>query len=806
MAVKRDKGKSEYSFDIPEDFVEKFDNAEIHKTIRDNKKIYALTTFGRAVPYYKDGLIEAYRRALFDMVDQRIRFNSKSVKSALIVGHIIGRFHPHGDAAAYQSIVTLTQPWTNNYPLVYGGDSNFGNVLGKPAAHYRYTECKTSEFFDDVCEEIKEEYVDFMPNFDNTTNEVCYIPFKLPVLLINGSYGIADSYMTSILPHNLNDVIDLCEKYISNPQIPNEVLVDGFYPDCPNYGIILNRDEIERCYKLGTQANVKMKATMEVNREENKIIIKDLPYNMTEADVISTLKSYNEKGHAVLSKVLNIIDMKTSRDGQMFIEYEVVFDKNANILEVARDLERYCLSKTIPISMINFDGKYVNRVSIKNIIANWYDTLYTTKHRKLGYQASLLVNEIHILEGKLKIYDHIDEIVEYAKKSTSDKMFMDHLSKKYGLTLIQSKAIIHMRIQQLSSTSKNEIISQIEEDKRKISDLDEKTLHIDDEIVADLEKLRKKYGRPRRTVVTCETDNSTNTITSIPMSNGEVLWTNNQYAIFDLNAVLNGKSLINGVKTCKVNGRNIKEIIGSHNVHKDLIGIIVFNRDGTAKRINVSDMVGINNWISVSDEPTIVGVIPFHSEDDKFICITDNNKIKISSVSDFNSKQAIKAGVMKSVKLLDKNKDSCFILCESGRYHYIKISDIPELGRTASGVILNIPENEDVSIIQMEQYSDDVGLASICDPEGYSYVIKVEQEFLEETNRANKAKKLINLDGDYKFMNICELNVKDKDAKCVLIGKNSTSQINMSNIRSSDLARIPKKVPISLVGLVTYKL
>jgi hypothetical protein len=106
----------------------------------------------------------------------------------------------------------------------------------------------------------------------------------------------------------------------------------------------------------------------------------------------------------------------------------------------------------------------------------------------------------------------------------------------------------------------------------------------------------------------------------------------------------------------------------------------------------------------------------------------------------------------------------------------------------------------------MEQYSDDIGLASICDSEGYSYVIKVEQEFLEETNRANKAKKLINLDGDYKFMNICEVNVKDKDAKCVLIGKNSTSQINMSNIRSSDLARIPKKVPISLVGLVTYKL
>lgn len=803
--AKQEKQKSEFAFNIPDDFVENFDNSEIHRTIRDNKKIYALTTFGRAIPYYKDGLIEAYRRALYDMIDKNIRFKNKTVKSALIVGDIIGRFHPHGDAAAYQSIVTLTQPWTNNYPLIYGGDSNFGNVLGNPAAAYRYTECKTSEFFDDVCEEIKEEYVDFMPNFDDSAKEICYIPFKVPVLLVNGSYGIADSYMTSILPHNLNDVIDICEKYIANKQIRNEILVDGFYPDCPNYGIITNRNEIERCYKLGTPANVKMKATMEVNREENKIIIKDLPYGMTEADVITTLKGYYEKNHAVLSKVLNIIDMKTTRNGEMFIEFEVLFDKNANILEVAKDLERFCLSKTVPISMINFDGKFVKRVSIKDLIANWYDTLYTTKHRKLGYQTSLLVNEIHILEGKLKIYDHIDEIVEYAKKSKSDKDFMEYLSKKYGLTLIQSKAIINMRIQQLNATSKDEIIAQIAENRRKIEELDERVMHIDDEIVADLEKLRKKYGRPRRTVILEESESSSKNITSIPMSNGMILWTNNQYAVFDLNAVLNGKSLINGVKTCKVNGRNVKEIIGGHNVYKDLIAILIFNKDGTAKRVNVSDLVGINNWISVSDEPTIVGVIPIYSEDDKFICISDQNKIKISSVADFNSKQSIKAGVMKCVQRVDSTKDSCFILCESGRYHYIHTADIPELGRTASGVILNIPDNENISMIQMEQFTDDIGIASITDAEGYTYIIKIEQELLEETNRANKAKKLMDLSG-YTFTNVCEVNIKDKDAKCVLIGKNSTSQVNMSNIRSGDLARIPKKVPISIVGLVTYKI
>ena len=237
---------------------------------------------------------------------------------------------------------------------------------GKPAAHYRYTECKPSEFFDDICEDIKEEYVDFIPNFVNTCKEVAYIPFKIPVILVNGTYGIADSYMTSILPHNLSDVIDLCEKYINNKQIRNEVLVDGFYPDFPNYGIILNKNEIEMAYKFNVPANVKMKATMEVDRINNTIMIKDLPYNVTGVDIKNTIKSYCDKQHAVLSKILNIIDIKSNRDGEVHIDFEVLFDKSANILEVARDLEKLVRSKTIPISQIMYDNQYVNKVSIKN--------------------------------------------------------------------------------------------------------------------------------------------------------------------------------------------------------------------------------------------------------------------------------------------------------------------------------------------------------------------------------------------------------------------------------------------------------
>ena len=796
------QSKNAYGFDIPKDFEEKFNISELYKVIRDNKKIYAQTTFARAIPYYRDGLIEAYRRSLYDLIDKRVRSNSKTVKSATIVGDIIGRFHPHGDQSAYQSIVTLSQPWTNNNPLIHG-QGNWGNVLGNPAAHYRYTECKTSEFFDDVCEDIKREYVDFVPNFDGTTVEIGYIPFKIPVVLVNGSYGIADSYAASVLPHNLSDVVDLCEKFIRNKKIKNEILVDGFFPDFPNYGIILNKSEIEYGYKFNTPINVKMKATLEVDRNENRITIKDLPYNMTEVDVLNTLTAQNQKNHAVLSKVYDLIDIKYQKDGELHVDYDVVFDKNSNILEVARDLEKLCLSKTIPVCNIMYDGTYVNKVSIRDIVESWYDTIYTTKLRKIGYFQTNLKTQNHITEGKLKIYDHIDEIIAYAKTSKSDADFISFLNNRFGLTDVQANAIINTKISQLKSASKEELLQLMSDNQKKIDDLDIEAMHIDDKIIEDLEFLRKKYGRPRRTLLTDGNVESSTPTTSIPMSNGALLWTHNQYAIFDIQNIVNGKTLSNGIKTCKVDGKNTKDIIGCHNINQDLLGILVFFKDGTAKKILVSEIVGTNNWISLSDEPVIECAVPICKEDDKYIVISDSNKIRKVCIDQFGN-QKVSTGKVKFVDRYDETKDYCFVTTESGRYHLIPTSDIPDLGRNAAGVLFNLPDDEKLSLIQIERYADDIGICSILDPDGYSYIMKAEQELLEDTNRVNKPKKLYELDNGFKLTNVNQINPKNKNSKCVFIGRNTSTQLGMSNLRSADLTKIPKKLAVLPIGIVTY--
>ena len=779
------------------------DEVELHDIIQDNKKIYALTTFKRAIPYYKDGLIEIYRRALWCMIDNKY-FYGKQIKSASPVGELIAKWHPHGDIAAYQSIVTLSQPWTNNHPLIRGY-GNWGNVLGDPAASMRYTECSLSEFFGDVCETIRAEYVDFIPNFDEKYMEPDYIPFKVPILLVNGIFGIADSCTVSIPPHNLNDVITICKRYINNKNIRNDRLVEGFLPDFPNYGEILNKSDIEDMYKFkqfGSGNNIKMRATIDIDREENKIIIKDLPYMMVKNDILKTLKRFHTNKHAVLSNVLNIIEIHTTRDGEPHMEFEVVFDKNLNILEIARDLEKNCLSKTIPLSYTLTDGEFVHNVSILDIVKAWYSTLYTTKVRKIGYHTSILISRRHVLEGMLIIYDHMDDIITFIKKAKNKEEIVEHLAKKYKLTDIQADAIAEMKISQLTRVSKDNLIEQIKNMSEKIKELDEQLLTIDDEIMADLDTIGKKYGRPRRTKL-IDLDAEQEEQTSIIISSGSLMWSHNQYAIFDLQNLINGKNLINGLKSIRIDGKNTREIVGTHNINNDIENIMIFHTDGTARKLPASDMYDMNNWIMVDDQH-ISAMVPVYSENDKFIIISPEEKIRMVSASDF-TKNLVTCGQVSCVDLVENDKTHLLIVTESGKFHCIQITDIPELGRTASGVKV-VLDSEPSYMVQIKMDSNDLPIVSLLDSEGYRYIMKIEQDMIYETNRVNKLKKLFDLEDGFKITGISKIDVSDKNAKNIMIGRQTIYNITTRNILTSDMESVPKRIPVEMLGIVNYNI
>ena len=291
------------------------------------------------------------------------------------------------------------------------------------------------------------------------------------------------------------------------------------------------------------------------------------------------------------------------------------------------------------------------------------------------------------------------------------------------------------------------------------------------------------------------------------MSNGAVIWTRNQYAIFDLNGLLNSKNLINGLRSVKVDGKAVKEIIGLNNINSDLNSIIIFTNDGSAKRVDVSEIVGTNSWITISDEPIIKSIIPVSSEDEKIIIVSDDSKIRITTVDQFG-KQSVKVGGVSLAQKLNPNCDYVIFMNSKGAYHLIKISDIPELGRSASGVMIDLNDDvKNVEMVQIERDSDELLICSVVDTsDGSTYVMKGEQSLLEDTNRVNKPKKLFELDKNFKVTNVNKIDISDKNMKNLLIGKNNTTTLANLTVRLSDMGKVPKKVSTDTVGIISYNL
>ena len=782
-----------------ESILSRLEETELYEAIRDDKKIYAHTTFDRAIPYYKDGLISVYRRILYAMYEKGLLYTGAGAKSALIVGDIIGNYHPHGDIAVYNSMVTLSQEWTQNHPLIHG-HGNWGNVFGNCAAAYRYTSCELSKFFTDAVEDITPNTVDYMFNYDDRLKEASYIPFKVPVVLVNGSYGIAESYVTSIHPHNLNDIIRICKTYIGNKSIPNEILVEGLYPDYPNYGIITNKSEIEQSYKFGTKANVKMKSTVEIDEVNRRIFIKDLAYGTVRNNITDVLIDQNAKKHAVLSKVLDIINIKTKRNGEEHFEYEVTFEKSCNVFEVARDIEKFCLTKTIPLNIIYNFGDKVKNVTIKEIVEHWYRILKITKLRKISYKISQLQNKTHVLEGLIKIYDYLDEVIKFSKTVKSDKEFIEWLIKKFNVFPLQAEAIADMKLRNLSGHSKQSLLDSIQDNKDKMKAFENDMMNVDVHILNDLDELSRKYGRPRRTVVM---DDSEEQVTSIPMSNGALLFSYDQYVIFDLQNILNGKALLNGLRSTKVDGKNVKEICGIHNIHKNIIGLLVITSAGTARRVDVTEIIGINNWI-VMDGIEIVGMVPISTEKDKLLIISDDNKMRIVNVSDIN-KQFVNISKVKMVQKLEEDADHLILVSETGKYHCVALSEIPELSRIASGIQINVPSKELISMVQVKLRGEQSLMLSLLDTdENIDYIMKVELDAIVVTNRVNKPKTMLQLGPNYKISNVNKANSRIKNSKLVLLGKHSSSQLSIQNFKNSDITVTPKKVPVGPMAVIQY--
>ncbi|HOE71993.1 MAG TPA: DNA gyrase subunit A [Deltaproteobacteria bacterium] len=455
---------------------------------------------GRAIPDVRDGLKPVHRRVLFAMHEQSNTHNRPYKKSARIVGDVIGKYHPHGDVAVYDTIVRMAQDFSMRYPLV-DGQGNFGSVDGDPPAAMRYTEVRMERIAEEMLVDIEKETVDMHPNYDESLQEPDVLPTRIPTLLLNGSSGIAVGMATSVPPHNSTEIITALIALIDSPNISLAdlmKLVPG--PDFPTGGIIFSNGEIEKAYSTGRGIiTVRGKAEIERDSNRERIIITELPYTVNKADLVTRIVSLAQDKK--IDGISNLRD-ESDKDGM-----RVVIDLKRGSQPEVIEKQLYKLTNlqtSFSLNMLAIHNGRPRMMGLKDLLQAFLDFREEVVTRRSIFELGKAKARVHILEGLLKALDHIDEVVSIIKASSTPQEARDNLVKRFGFSEIQAQAILDMRLQRLTGLERDKLT---DEYKMLLKDIErlEKILSDRDELLkvirAELEEIREKYSDERRSLI-----------------------------------------------------------------------------------------------------------------------------------------------------------------------------------------------------------------------------------------------------------------------------------------------------------------
>ena len=454
----------------------------------------------RALPDVRDGLKPVHRRVLYGMHDLGVKSSSAHKKSARIVGEVMGKYHPHGDSAIYDTMVRMAQDWSLRYMLV-DGQGNFGSVDGDSPAAMRYTEARMQKISEEMLSDIDKETVDYKLNFDDTLKEPTVLPTKIPALLVNGASGIAVGMATNIPPHNLTEVINGTLEYIKN----NAIDIDGLMefvkaPDFPTGGIIHGYEGVKDAFHTG-RGKIVLRGKAEIEEVDGKesIIVTEIPYQVNKADMIKKIADLvNDKK---LDGISTIRD-ESDRNG-MRIVFVLKRDAIPNI--VLNKLYKYSqLQSSFSVNSIALVKGRPQMLNLKDKIKYFVDHRHDVVVRRTKFELKKAEDRCHILEGLIIASDNIDEVIEIIKASKNADDAKENLMNKYNLTEIQSKAIVEMRLRQLTGLEQDKLRGEFEEIKQLIKDLNNILANEDlrMKIISDeLIEIRDKYGDDRRSVI-----------------------------------------------------------------------------------------------------------------------------------------------------------------------------------------------------------------------------------------------------------------------------------------------------------------
>lgn len=455
----------------------------------------------RALPDVRDGLKPVQRRVLFGMDGLGLSYSGPTRKCAKIVGEVLGKYHPHGDSSVYDALARLAQPWNQRYPMIFG-QGNFGSMDGDPVAAMRYTEAKLQKMTDDVLADIDKNTVDMTLNFDDTEEEPTVLPTKAPLLLLNGSSGIAVGMATNMAPHNLGECCDAICAYIDNPDIDTDGLMQHIKgPDFPTGGIIMGVSGIKEAYETG-RGKVVVRAKTEIEVADNgreTIVVTEIPYMVNKKEMIEKI------GQMVEDKKIEgitYINDETSREG---VRVVIRVKQGSNSSVVLNTLFKYTqLQSSFAFNNVALVKGRPRTLSLKDMIANFVEFRHAVIIRRTRFELEKAQKRAHILEGLLKAIDVIDEIIHIIRHSANVDEAKAELISRFEFTDAQATAIVEMRLRQLTGLEREKLQAEYDELEKFIARCNEILGSVEEQmkvIKAETIELKNKYADPRRTEI-----------------------------------------------------------------------------------------------------------------------------------------------------------------------------------------------------------------------------------------------------------------------------------------------------------------
>ena len=705
-------------------------NVNLEDKMKDAYLDYSMSVIvSRALPDVRDGLKPVHRRILYGMEGLGLDPNKPTRKSARVVGEVMGKYHPHGDSALYDALVRLAQDFSTRYPLAQG-QGNFGSIDGDDPAAMRYTEVRISKIAKEMLRDINKNTVDFMPNFDEEELEPTILPSRFPNLLVNGSSGIAVGMATNMAPHNLNEAIDASIAYMKNPEISigelNQIIKG---PDFPTGAKILGKNGIKEAYETG-RGKVKLRGIAEIEpfkKNRERIIVSEIPYQVNKARLIEKIADLVKD-----KRIDGISDIRDESDRKgMRIVIEIKRDSNANI--VLNNLYKYTqLETTFGIINLALVDGIPKVLTLKELIKYYIDHQKEVVTRRTQFDLDRAKARKHIVEGLIIAIDNIDEIIKIIRSSYDDNQIKGIFLERFGLTDLQSQAILDMRLKRLSGLEIEKLNAENKELEETISylmsilDSEEKLIELIEE---ELNEIKEKYGDERRTKLVAD-EGEIDLEELIEEEDILITLTNDGYIKrlpVDTYKVQNrgGK----GISAANTKEDDFIKRIMTTNTHEDLLFFTSFGRVYSLKGYQIpegsrtSRGQAIINILSLNSGEKITEIMPLSDleDDDQIVLQTKYGKIKKTDANNFTSIQRngiIAIGLEEGDKLISARhiakEEELIISTKNGMTIQFNTEDVRSMGRQARGVRA-IRLNKDDEVVAMNIKGDETYLLVVTE-------------------------------------------------------------------------------------------